>query len=259
MDLLERECRIQAWVSEHGYSAPRLLELIPPGELFESPVQVMQRVAGTRMDEAGAATPSLIPGLLGRAAGTQAALHRLPAPDWARGPEWAMGDQRLLLTRWVVERDPHGPVADALARTERIVPLLAVPDPVICHGDFHTRNLLVDGDTVWVIDWTDAGVGDRHGDIARSDWLLRYGSVLTGGTVHPADFAIADQYLESYRRELPIDEGRLRLWLPLQNLHAWAMEVAGQMGLLGPGDPDRDPRIAAWAKEQFWQSIEGLP
>jgi hypothetical protein len=63
--LLERECRVQAWVAGHGYPAPAL-----------SPVLVMQRVPGTRMDQAAAGAPSRLPGLAGRRPGCPASLAR---------------------------------------------------------------------------------------------------------------------------------------------------------------------------------------
>jgi aminoglycoside phosphotransferase (APT) family kinase protein len=262
--LLEQECRVQDWVAAHGYPAPPLLELLAPGELFDSPVQVMQRVAGTRMDDAIMAAPSRIPGLAGQLAASQAALHRLPVPEWARaGPEWPLADKQLLLARYLVAQGLRGPVAEALERAERIVPLLEVPQPVICHGDFHPRNLLVDTDTVWVIDWTNAGIGDRHGDIARTEWLFRFAAVAitgeTGRAVNQALPALSRNYLSSYRRELPIDATRLRLWMPLQNLSAWAMAVAGEQGFYGPSPAGNDSRIATWAEKQFWLSIEELP
>ncbi len=52
---------------------------------------------------------------------------------------------------------------------------------------------------------------------------------------------------------------RLRLWMPLQFLNAWAMAVAGQQGFFGPSHAGFDSRIAAWAEEQFWLYIEDLP
>jgi aminoglycoside phosphotransferase (APT) family kinase protein len=261
--LLERECRLQAWVAVHGYPAPPLLELFAPGELFGSPVQVMQRVAGIRMDDASTATPSRIP-LIGQLAASQVALHRLPVPEWARtGPGWSLVDRRLQLARYLVAQGLRGPVAEALERAEQIVPLLEVPEPVICHGDFHPRNLLLDAGTVWVIDWTDAGIGDRHGDIARTEWLFRFAAVAltgeTGSAVNQALPAMSHNYLPSYRRELPVDAARLRLWMPLQYLDAWAMAVAGQQGFYGPSHPGNDSRIATWAEEQFRLSIEELP
>jgi aminoglycoside phosphotransferase (APT) family kinase protein len=262
--LLERECRLQAWVAGHGYPAPPLVELIPPGELFGSPVQVMRRVAGTRMDDAVMATPSLIPHLAGQLAASQVALHRQPVPEWAQsGPGWSLIDRRLALARYLVAQGLGGPVAEALERAEQIVPLLEVPDPVICHGDFHPRNLLLDAGTVWVIDWTDAGIGDRHGDIARTQWLFRFAAVAlngeTGGGVSQALTALSRDYLPSYRREVPVDAARLRLWMPLQHLDAWAVAVAGQQGFFGPSHPGNDSRIATWAEEQFRLSIEDLP
>jgi aminoglycoside phosphotransferase len=263
--LLERECRLQAWVAGHGYPAPALLELLPPGELFDSPVLVMQRVPGTRMDQSAAADPSRIPGLVGQLAASQAVLHRLPVPEWAQArPEWALADKRLGLTRYLVAQRSRGPLAEALKRTERIVPLLEVPDPVICHGDFHPRNLLVAVNSVWVIDWSDAGIGDRHGDIARTEWTFRSAAVLLSGeTEHLAspalDPGLSGEYLSSYRRQLPIDPARLRLWMPLQFLNAWAMAVAGEQGFFGPSHAGFDSRIAAWAEEQFWLCIEDLP
>jgi len=261
---LERECRLQAWVAARGYPAPSLLELIAPGELFGSPVQVMQRVAGTRMDDASTAEPSLIPRLAGQMAASQAALHRLPVPQWARaGPGSSLAGKRLQLTRYLVAQGLRGPVAQALERVEQIVPLLEVPDPVICHGDFHPRNLLLDAATVWVIDWTDAGIGDRHGDIARTEWTFRFAAVAIGGEVgraaSQAFTAMSRDYLPAYRRELPVAPARLRLWMPLQHLHAWAMAVAGQQGFFGPAHPGNDPRIATWAEKQFHLSIEDLP
>jgi aminoglycoside phosphotransferase (APT) family kinase protein len=263
--LLEREYRLQAWVTAHGYPAPALLELLPPGDLFDSPVLMMQRVPGTRMDQAATADPSRIPGLVGQLAASQAALHRLPVPEWAQArPEWSLADKRLALARYLVAQDLRGPLAEALERTDRIMPLLEVPDPVICHGDFHPRNLLVAADGVWVIDWSDAGTGDRHGDIARTEWTFRSAAVLLSGETErlasPAlDPGLSGEYLSSYRRELPVDPARLQLWMPLQFLHAWAMAVAGERGFFGPSHAGFDSRIGAWAEEQFWLCIEDLP
>ena len=263
--LLQRERRLQAWVAAHGYPAPPQLELFAPGELFDSPVQVMQRVAGTRMDAIMVATPSRIPGLVGQLAAAQAALHRLPVPEWAQaGSGWSLADKRLELTRSLVAQGLRGPLAEALERTERIVPLLEVSEPVICHGDFHARNLLVDADTVWVIDWTDAGIGDRHGDIARTEWTFRSTAVLLSGeTERPVsrapDSALAGGYLSSYRREFPVDAARLRLWMPLQYLNAWAMAVAGEQGVFGPSPAGFDSRIGTWAEKEFRLCIQDLP
>jgi aminoglycoside phosphotransferase (APT) family kinase protein len=262
---LERECRMQGWAAGHGYPTPPQLDLLAPGQLFDSPVQVMQRVSGTRMDQAAAAAPSRLPRLVAQLAASQAALHRLPVPEWAQAePGWSLADQRLKLSRRLVAHGAQGPLAEALERAERLIPLLEVPDPVICHGDFHPRNLVVDADTVWVLDWTDAGIGDRHGDIARTEWTFRSAAVLLSGETDSQVSrslapGLSDGYLSSYQRELPIDAARLRLWMPLQFLHAWAMAVATEQGFFGPSRAGNNSVIAGWAEKQFWLCTEDLP
>jgi hypothetical protein len=135
--------------------------------------------------------------------------------------------------------------------------------PLIARIPAAAERFVLDAGTVWVIDWTDAGIGDRHGDIARTEWLFRFAAVAltgeAGRAVHQALPALSRDYLPSYRRELPVDAARLRLWMPLQHLDAWAVAVAGQQGFFGPSHPGNDSRIATWAEEQFRLSIEDLP
>jgi aminoglycoside phosphotransferase (APT) family kinase protein len=264
---LQQESRLQDWVAAQGYPAPSLVELVAPGELFDSPVQVISRVPGITMLAAMQAAPWHLRRLTGRLAAAQAALHRLPAPDWAdSGPEWSLVERQLSLTRRLVELGAHPGLAQALERTERLLPLLEVPEPVICHGDFHPGNLLVEGDNVSVIDWTVGGIGDRHGDIARTAWLLRLGAVMTENRAERVVLrALASRlsraYLSRYRRELPVDAARLRLWTPVPLLHAWAMTVADEQEFFGHSAMENDTRVrvAAWAQKQFWRRIEGPP
>jgi hypothetical protein len=134
---------------------------------------------------------------------------------------------------------------------------------VSCGGEFVSRKKVV-GCTIGQSGWSDAGIGDRHGDIARTGWTLRSAAVLLSGETERLaspvlDPGLSGEYLSSYRRELPVDPARLRLWLPLQFLNAWAMAVAGEQGFFGPSHAGFDARIATWAEEQFWLSIEDLP
>jgi hypothetical protein len=129
--LMERGSRLQDWVAAHGYPAPPVLDLVPPGELLEFPVQVMERAPGTTVAQAITAAP------------------------------------------------------------RRMLP------------------------------------------------------------------ALSRAYLTAYRRELPVDAARLRLWMPLHFLHAWAMLAAGEQQPAGRS-PFR-PGLAAWARNQFWRHLNDLP
>ena len=44
--------------------------------------------------------------------------------------------------------------------------------PVVCHGDLHPFNLLVDGDRVMLIDWTNSRIADPTFDLAFTHLML---------------------------------------------------------------------------------------
>ena len=169
-----------------------------------------------------------------------------------------MAERRLALVRFVLERHSHPALALALEQVERLRPSLDVADPVLCHGDFHPMNLLIDGDDTTVIDWTDAGIGDAHSDIARTAWLFSFAAAAAPrraerSVLKPVAPWLSRRYLASYRRHRPVDPDRLRLWMPLHLLHAWAMVVADEAELIGPSRAGHDmrPGLSGWLSQQF--------
>ena len=93
---------------------------------------------------------------------------REPAADACPGK---VPDNWLRLARRLTESGGSGELAASLRKIELVRDRLGAADPVVCHGDFHPLNVLTapGGSALHVIDWTNAGVGDRHGDIA---WTL---------------------------------------------------------------------------------------
>jgi len=93
---------------------------------------------------------------------------------------------------------------------------------VLGHNDFHPLNVLVDDDPtnpepMMVIDWTDAEVGDRHFDAARTIALFWVVS-LAADAAHERLLLrllrghLARTYRRAYERGFPLDEQRLRYW-----------------------------------------------
>lgn len=237
--LLERESRLQAWTSEHDFPAPPVIDLRPPGEVFERPVQFVRRAPGTTMSAAMTSAPWRINALVDRLAHLQVRLHAVPVPPWADGDRWSVIERRLGLVRFVLDRMPHPELEAGLAHVVRLVPRLEVANPVLCHGDFHPMNVLVDGPSAAVIDWTDAGVGDAHCDIARTSWLFRFAAVAAPSRAERALLKplapwLSRRYRRAYRKERSIDDDRVLLWLPLHLLHALAMTIADENELVGP-------------------------
>ena len=98
---------------------------------------------------------------------------------------------------------------------------------VVCHGDFHPLNVMVDGTRASVIDWTDAGLGPREADVSRTFLLFHIAAIAAGSAVERVALA---RGRTTPRRPLPtclragapLDRGRLRTWEALHSLHGWA-------------------------------------
>jgi hypothetical protein len=87
----------------------------------------------------------------------------------------------------------------------------------VCPGDFHPGNVLVapGGSALHVIDWTNPGVGDRHGDIARTLLWFEIAAVALPRRARRVLMRVLRRrlqraYLNGYRRVLPVDRERVR-------------------------------------------------
>ena len=104
---------------------------------------------------------------------------------------------------------------DDLARHAAELTIGRPDSTVICHGDMHPFNLLVDGDRWTLIDWSNATIADRHYDLAYTTLMLSNPPL---GGPPPVRFAvrtigrrISNRFLHTYARltGLPIDTTRL--------------------------------------------------
>ena len=88
---------------------------------------------------------------------------------------------------------------------------------MICHGDFHPRNLLVaDGRLTGVVDWPNTLVADAEFDVAATLDILRFVPIdlvgmpkVVGLLARMAQPILAARYLAAYRRRRPLDRERL--------------------------------------------------
>jgi len=213
-----RERAIQNAVADQGYPAPRVLVVTSDPRPLGAPFLLMEHLPGRVLIDAKRV------GMGGVLAEAQARLHRLSAEpllvaldaDPAAGGRVTVAFEGYLMAlharveraaldglkptvRWLYERRPT-PVA-----------------PVICHGDFHPRNLLVaDGRLTGVVDWPNALVADAEFDVAATLDILRFVPVdlvgipkVVGLLARMAQPILAARYLVAYRRRRPIDRERL--------------------------------------------------
>ena len=118
---------------------------------------------------------------------------------------------------------------------------------VICHGDFHPQNILVQGDAVTgVLDWPNAIVAEPEFDVAATRVILRFVPVtLTALSPSGKWLArigrpiMAARYLSGYRRGRPLDAGRLADYEVANCLRALVRVGESRRrasGSTGPGD-----------------------
>lgn len=264
----EREAAIQAWVADRGYPAPRVLATLGPGEVLDQPAQVMERAPGSMLLDHVRGRPWQVPRLLRRLAVLQADLHDLPVDGFPPGED--LLDRRLRLTRAVADQLDDERVRAGLDRVETLTDQLRAAPLSVCHGDFHPLNVMATPQRATVIDWTDAGLGDRHGDVARTLALFELAAIAAGSPVERRALRLVGPRLarvhrRRYQRRLPLDDRRLELWTPVHLLHGWAQMSALRAGLLGGGAGPDDraervpPELVDEVRRRFDAAAAALP
>ena len=231
-ETMSRESAVLDFVARRDYPAPVPLAAVPlgPANPVGLPWMVLPRVPGEPLLGAISRAPWAAPARLRELAALQVQLHAIPAdgaPLPADGP---------LVERWLATRGPEI-AAVATPRAQAVLnALVARADvvrdeaPVVCHGDFHPLNVLSRRDAAgWhhvVIDWTDAVVGDRHFDVARTLALFGVAWIVAGSTVERvalrgAGPCLTRTYRRAYERAVSLDDRRLAYWSAAHLLRGW--------------------------------------
>ncbi len=260
-----REAEAQAWCVDHEYPAPPVLFVGTAAEGFTTPVQIMPRVSGTTMLAAITARPWRLRRELHRLAALHARLHALESSSWPNQTVTFAQDRLGPVRWWATElNDPE--ISAALERAIPVARALDTGPAVVCHGDFHPLNVIVNGEAATVLDWTDAGLGDAMGDVARTALLLRVAGVATAApalrsVLRAAAPALSRMYLRDYRQIAPFDAARFRRWTTLHLLHGWAQVRALHRGVVGSASERAQiPKaLAPWLERRHHRAAAQLP
>lgn len=250
------EAEVHGWLADRGFPAPPVLVVLEPGVVAEGPAQVMTRAPGEMLLDVLRRRPRRGRHLLGQLARLQARLHRLDPQGFPPGED--LLDKRLRLTRLTANMLDHPGLRDGLRRVEDLAGELRDAPEVVCHGDYHPLNVLAAGDSMTVIDWTDAGVGDRHGDFARTLLLFDVAWIVASGRAERLALRglgpmLARFHRRAYEREAPLDERRLALWTPVHLLHGWSQAVGAHEGVVSGDQDQRVPFPLVTALERRFQ------
>lgn len=269
-DQATREAEAQTWSRSVGYAAPRVLEVLAADDAFGLPAQVMERAPGTTMLAGLTRRPWRAVALIDQLAGLQLALHALPTDAWPGSTDpRALADKRLGLPRRSAIDLAHPALTAATERVEAVIPQGLGGDLVVCHGDFHPLNVVVDGDRAAVIDWTDAGMGPPEADVARTLLLFQVASIAATGSVERIALKLAGprmrgRYRRTYEHSRPLDERRLLVWEALHALHGWAQILTLHAGGFdgessSAGNEANVPiDVGEWLRTRFEDAVTAL-
>jgi aminoglycoside phosphotransferase (APT) family kinase protein len=217
------ESAVQNTIFHMGYPAPRVLHTCPNSEPLGSPFLIMERLPGRIMLDV-LFRPSRfwfrLPHIFAEA---QARLHGLEPRILLQAVEAAGVPERVLTASDWVER--VGGLIDA-AQLEGLkagVEWLFNNSPqqsqssVICHGDFHPLNILLDRDHVaGVIDWPWMRIAPPEYDVGATVAIFSQGPVnlpaFLRGAVNFSRRRIVARYLRAYQQLRALDPVALRYY-----------------------------------------------
>ena len=205
-------------VAAAGYPAPRVLVAGGERTIGRRAFNVMERVTGHSMMENLFADLASGPEVADLLAQTHADLHAVHSDRIADAIEEAGIPLQAVSLAGQLDNLQSYVADDALAHQEPCVAWLLEKRPVergqlvVCHGDFHPGNVMVDfGKVTGVVDWSGAQVADPECDIAASLVLLSVAAPELASDIPPEAFEpFALGYLESYSRRRTVDSERVR-------------------------------------------------
>ncbi len=129
---------------------------------------------------------------------------------------------------------------------------------VICHGDFHPLNVMVDrGNVSGVIDWTRVRVAEPAYDVGATVAITRQGPLALPAWLDPLLRAgrrmLLAAYLSDYRRRRPLDPQRVRYYEALRSL-GFLIE-AGQHRMAELGKLERPSKATAFAAPRVQAAV----
>lgn len=223
----QRELAILRLVSEAGIAPPLV-------SVDETAMATVSRKIDGQLS-AALADPSARPRAIASLVATLAGLHRLPTDDIAVANP--VQEARRLWRDQSVKPGFPAWASSAVEQVDQCERLLAADDRrVVSHNDMNPTNVLWDGERVWLIDWTAAGLTHPYYDLAVAAMFLRL------------DDAVALDLL-GRQEGTALTPAHAEAFIALRRLAAvmcgtMLLQLAGKLGSLVPERIDEVPTLA---------------
>lgn len=213
-----RDAAVQRYAADLHYPTPQVLASTSSGNTMGLPFIIMARAPGRVMLERIAANPLSARRLLAQMAQQHVALHRLPVTVCPLSADGPLIDRQLESVSQRIARRQLQELSAGFDRLNRCKGIVTEEQATLCHGDFHPLNLVVaEGGGLSVLDWSDAALGDRHHDVARTVTLFSFAYIAAESSIErillrTVKGLLRSWYFGPYNRALPVDRRRLLYW-----------------------------------------------
>jgi aminoglycoside phosphotransferase len=257
-----REAAIQCFAADRGFPALRPVLAEASDNPLGFPLMIMPRVGGSTMFKRMMANPWRLDHWLARMASLQVRLHQIPLEGCPIAYERPLIETLLGNVRKRIDAFTLAHLEDSYAWLARHKGAVLDEAPSLCHGDLHPLNILADtDDSLVLIDWSDAKVGDRHYDVAHTLVALRISKIAASGPIQRlflgwASERMFDRYLACYQELAPLDSDQLQYWMALNAFTNWLLlsELPFDTRAAVPDTVAALPRgLAEELKQLFWQ------
>jgi aminoglycoside phosphotransferase (APT) family kinase protein len=265
-----REASIQEFVADRGYPALKPLAIETRDQRFGLPFMIMRRVEGGTVLQAITGKPWRARGLLRSMAELHVRLHQLQVAGCPLDRERPLGEVVLSNAGSIIDEFGVTHMEEGFAWLEAMKGLVLEEVPVLCHNDFHPLNILLesDGHTMAVIDWPDAGLGDRHCDVARTVAIMWFAQIAATSAIErfvlkAARGFLRGSYFNRYQELLPVDRRRLDYWETMHTFVGWAqLEAVEVRAARGDQQTEMVQRLpagtTALARNRFWKLAQAF-
>lgn len=257
----EHEANVQRFAAARGYPALAPLAAEGGDNALGFPLMIVPRIVGGTLAQRMLSNPLTMRRWLGRMADLHASLHTLSVSSCPLTYGTPLVERQLEVLRRRIERRSLRQFEEGYAWLSAEKDRVLNEQPALCHADFHPLNILVDEqNSLVVIDWTEAALGDRHFDVARTLATLWFAKLGGRGLAERLLLRglrgfLRDGYLEAYGRSASLEPERLSYWESFHVFATWLSiaelpfdtRVVKPTAVLNLGD-----RIGEEMRQRFW-------
>jgi aminoglycoside phosphotransferase (APT) family kinase protein len=258
----KHEAGVQRFAAAQGYSALSPLLAEGADNALGLPLMIMPRVPGGTLAQRMLANPLRMRSWLVRMADLHASLHALSLTGCPLPYGTPLIERQLATLHKRIERRSLRQFDEGYAWLQAEKRKVLDEVPALCHADFHPLNILVNAQSeLVVIDWTEADVGDRHFDVARTMaafWFAQLGgrSAVERLFLRGVRGFLRNSYLDAYRRQASLDPERLSYWESFHVFATWLAiaelpfdtRIAKPTAVMNLGDG-----IGEQMRQRFWE------